>query len=59
MNETATLSADIVNAPSGSDPSYNWEIQSDAGDWSAFGKNATLSFMAAKWESWTFRVTVS
>ena len=59
MNQAATLAADITNAPSGSDPSYNWEIQSDAGDWSTFGKNATLSFVAAKWESWTFRVTVS
>ena len=58
VNEAAILSATIANAPSGSDPSYNWELESN-GEWHSYGNNATLSFLAGKSESWTFRLTVS
>ena len=58
LNESVTLRAAISNAPSGSAPSYKWEIESD-GEWHSFGSSPTLSFLADKPESWTFRVTVS
>ena len=58
IGETVNLTPSIANAPSDSGPSYNWEIETD-GDWSSFGTNSTLSFLADKVESWTFRLTVS
>ena len=58
IGEAVNLTASIANAPSDSSPSYNWEIETD-GDWSSFGTNSTLSFLADKAESWTFRLTVS
>ncbi|MXZ90522.1 MAG: hypothetical protein F4Z05_03500, partial [Chloroflexi bacterium] len=58
VNETVTLRAAISNAPSGSDPSYKWEIRAN-GDWHSQGSRATLSFLASQPESWSFRVTVS
>ena len=58
VNESVTLRAAISNAPSGSDPSYKWEIRAD-GDWHSQGSRATLSFLASQPESWSFRITVS
>ena len=58
IGESVNLTASIANAPSDSNPSYNWEIETN-GEWSSFGKNPTLSFLADKAESWTFRLTVS
>ena len=58
IGEAVNLTASIANAPSDSSPSYNWEIETDD-DWSSFGTNSTLSFLADKAESWTFRLTVS
>ena len=58
VGESVTLTAAIVDAPARSSPSYNWEIGT-GGEWSSFGTNSTLSFLAGQPESWTFRVTVS
>ena len=58
VGEAVNLTAAITDAPARSSPSYNWEIET-GGEWSSFGTNSTLSFLAGKPESWTFRVTVS
>ena len=59
VNQTTHLNAVISNPPEGESPSYSWEVETGGGEWSSFGKQATWSFMAAKVESWSFRVTVS
>ncbi|MDE0287604.1 MAG: SwmB domain-containing protein [bacterium] len=58
VNETVTLRAAITDPPSGESPSYNWEIDL-GGEWTSWRVDSTLSFLAGKPESWTFRVTVS
>ena len=58
VGQAVTLSANISNAPSGSGPSYNWELDL-GGSWHSFGSGPTFSYLIAQPESQAFRVTVT
>ena len=58
VNRPVSLTAAVSNAPAGSDPSYAWELR-NGGDWSSHGTGHTLSYLAGRPESWSFRVTVT
>ena len=58
VNQPVSLTAEVSNAPAGSEPSYAWEL-SNGGDWHPHGTGPTLSYLAAGPESWSFRVTVT
>ena len=59
VNQQVTISSSISNAPSGYSPSYRWELKKGDGAWFAQGTRSTLSFLANRAETWSFRVTVS
>ncbi|MDE0137072.1 MAG: SwmB domain-containing protein [bacterium] len=58
VGEPVNLSAVIANAPDEGSPSYSWEMNF-GGSWSAWGTNATFSYIGWGAESQSFRVTVS
>ena len=58
VNQSVSLTAAVSNAPAGSDPAYAWEL-SNGGNWSSHGTGPTLSYLAGRPESWSFRVTVT
>ena len=58
VNRPVTLTASVANAPSGFEASYGWELSRGSG-WYSHGSGSTLTYLAARPESWSFRVTVS
>ena len=57
-NQSVSLAAAVSNPPAGYEPSYQWEL-SNGGDWHSHGTRSTLSYLAVRAESWSFRVTVT
>ncbi|MYA61150.1 MAG: hypothetical protein F4X94_01025, partial [Dehalococcoidia bacterium] len=58
VNQSVSLTTAVSNPPAGSEPSYVWEL-SNGGDWFSHGTGSTLSYLAGRAESWSFRVTVT
>ena len=56
--ELVQLSAVVSNAPSGSEPSYHWELTVDGGNGITLSRSATASYGQGA-GTMTFRVTVS
>ena len=56
--QAVTLFAAVSNAPSGSGPSYTWEMSEGAG-WMSWPGGATFRYLAGSPETWAFRITVS
>ena len=59
MGAPVELRAEVRNAPSGSDPSYHWEISYGSGNWMSASRNAVLSFASASAGDTVFRCTVT
>ena len=58
VNRSVSLAATVSNPPAGYEPSYQWEL-SNGGGWHSHGTGSTLSYLTARAESWSFRVTVT
>ena len=58
-NEKVTLTAVITNAPAGSGPTYQWQLDLGGGSWYSAGTEATFSYLQSNYGSTTFQVTVT
>ena len=58
VGQAAKLRASISNPPPGLQASYEWQMDL-AGSWETFGSRPTFAYLAAKPETWRFRVRVS
>ena len=59
VNEEVTLTAVITNAPAGSGPTYQWQLDLGGGSWYSAGTEATFSYLQNNAGSSAFRVTVT
>ncbi len=59
VNEEATMTAVITNAPAGSEPTYQWQLDLGGGSWYSAGTKATFSYLQNNAGSSAFRVTVT
>ena len=59
VNEQVTLTAVITDAPAGSSPSYQWQLDLGGGNWHSVGTEATFSYLQSNAAPTAFRVTVN
>ncbi|MCY4415662.1 MAG: hypothetical protein OXE87_05055 [Chloroflexi bacterium] len=59
VNEEVTLTAVITNAPAGSGPTYQWQLDLGGGSWYSAGTEATFSYLQSNAGFTEFRVTVT